>query len=651
MLCRDRCAVRELTVLVYHVLLADTVQLCLRSVPPAGVGSALGGLGSSGLPDPFTSPPSGKEDSTPTSVGVTSSQQMDYFSMLKSDSEGDGGEEEPGAEQPPPAHALNPLGGGGKEKGSGLPSSSPARSSRVREIFSEITGSPKQTAPQPAAVDRENKWDSGEGEKEEEENGEGGQEDKGLVEPQHGSADEEEEESEWEVERRTSRQSQSPSHAKSPLPDLPSGTRLSPLPPLQPKRTTPPSTTAPGRASENLPLTTERCVSFSTETGGKPSPELVGIAPSHSGASPNTERQQLDAEASERLHGRESELFRVLQRRRKHVDDAQLSPDARKPAAVEAEMPTPRSEPLSVLQMKSVWEGQDDKGHSHPQLPASKSVTPPLQSPPQSILESGGQQKRDLPTRHASKMADSREPPLTGDTPSNVPITSAAQSHPTLTPPPASQTSDIHMPSNAQEHVQAASDGESVNLQEERHEGSGGAVSSEEEEDLGAEVQTGEGSGLPLSLKDLEAEVPPPKKEWTPARILPVSPSRSAVRYTLDTDTQDLSPDNTTDDFSVSDKVCGGGGAVDCTARLICHCSHLMQPPEGGHSRAAEVGVSPETPDLPPRPSSVRTGSPAAGPGGLWRWYHTCMVWSCDMMCHMACICVCVCIQNSGGIL
>ena len=534
---------------------------------------------------------------------------MNYFSAFKSDSEGEEGagrdqppegeeaagrdqppegeeaagrdqppegEEAAGRDQPPSVLTQDTSGGEAQDMGG---SSSSAKPSRVRQIFSDLTGSLKPTAPQPdAAADREGIGGSSEeDEKEEEEEDEkkvveeAKQAAKG-VELQQGSTDdeEEEEESEWEVVRRASRQSLSPSHAKSPLPDLPSITRLSPLPPLQPRGASPAESTEepPG----DLGQTAEKHVLSSLEAGGKPSPELAGSAPSHPGVSPSTEKQKMDAEASARLHNKQSELLRVLQRRREHVDVAQSSPDTRKPVAMEADRPTPHSASVTVSQMKSVWEGQFNKHHSHPQLSASKSDSP-IQPPPQPTLEEGGAQKEDLPSSHASKMTNSRETPLTTDILSNVPRPSAPQlgllsqahSHPTLTQDPVTQTNDTHvapqLPSNEQGHVQAASD-DDVSIPE----GSNGATSSGEEEDgLGAVAETRAERGLPLSLKDLRAEVSPSRGQPSPARRQPVSPVHSAVRYTLDTDTPDLSPDNTTDDFSVSDKVrvCVQRGAVD----------------------------------------------------------------------------------------
>ena len=566
MFCSQRCA----TLLVF--------------VPPVGVGSALGGLGSSGLPDPFTSPPPRKEGAPPTPVKSSSSQHLDYFSLFKSDGEGEEEGGEGGTKQSPPVHTQAPSGGEVQDMGSGLLGSSPAKPSKVRQIFSEITGSPTPTAPQPSAAEEEDKWDSSEGEeREEEEEGEEEGEEKGerekagqdtreVVEVQQEITDEEEEESEWEIERRASRQSLSPSHAKSPLPDLPSVSRHSPLPPLQLRGTSPPGAKGPGRQSVNFPQTAEKQVSFSIGAGGESGPEVVGGAPSYSGASPDTEKQKMDDEASERLHRKDSELQRVLQQRRKHVDAAHSSPDTRKPAVKETDRPIPRSASVPVSQMKSVWEGQDSTRHSHPLLPATKSDDPPVQPPPLSALEGRGQQKEDLPTRHASKMADSR-----ADVPPNVPSTHApqlgllAQSHSHPTPPQgtATHTSSTHAAAQSPSSDQGASDSDPVSLLEENHEdgGGGGAPLGEEEDDLCAVSQSKADRGPPLSLKDLQAEDPPPQEEPSPPSRPPVSPAHSAVRYTLDTDTQDLSLDTTTtDNFSASDKVCvGEGSRVQCT--------------------------------------------------------------------------------------
>ena len=566
-------------------------------VPPVGVGSALGGLGNSGLPDPFISPPPRKEGAAPTPVKASSSQHLDYFSLFKSDGEGEEEGEEGGTKQSPPVHTQAPSGGEVQDAESGLLGSSPAKPSKVRQIFSEITGSPTPTAPQPAATEEEDKWDSSEGEEEEEgeEKGEeekAGQDTKAVVEVQQEITDEEEEESEWEIERRASRQSLSPSRAKSPLPDLPSVSRHSPLPPLQLRSTSPPGAKGPGRQSVNFPQTAEKQVSFSMGAGGESGPEVVGGAPSYSEASPNTEKQKMDDEASERLHRRDSELQRVLQQRRKHVDAAHSSPDTRKPVVEEADKPIPRSASVPVSQMKSVWEGQGSTRHSHPLLPATESNDPPVQPPPLSAPEGKGQRKEDQPTRHASKMADSRE-----DAPPNVPSTDApqlgllAQSHSHPTPPQgtAPHANDTHAASQWPSSDQGASDGEPVSLLEENHEdgGGGGAPLGEEEDDLCAVSQSKADRGPPLSLKDLQAEDPPPQEE--PSRP-PVSPAHSAVRYTLDTDTQDLSLDTTTtDNFSASDKVCVGRGA-ECSA-LKGMAGHVHVSIFCSHTKRAAAGV------------------------------------------------------------
>lgn len=576
------------------------MQYCLYSVSRTGFGTALGGLGSSGLPDPFTSPPPRKEGEAHKPVEVKSpSHQLNYFSVFKSDSE----EEEEGEERPSAAHTQDTTGGEAQDMGDRHLSDSPAKSSGVRQIFSDITGSPKPPTPQPdTAADEEDKWDSSE-EEEEGEKDEAGQEvPKGIGLQQEGTdeEEEEEEESEWEIEQQASRQSLSPSLAKSPLPDLPSVTRLSPLPPLQPRGTSPPAVQSAGKLTGLHDQGAGKHISFSKEAGSRPDTELAGRAPSYPGVSPGTERQKMDVEASDRLHSKQSELLRALQMRRERVDVTQSSPDTRKPVAMETDRPTPRSASVTVSQMKSMWEGQGDKGHSHPQLTASKSEpevksdSPPVEQPPQSIPESGGRQK-DLPSSHAPKMADSRGTSLTPDTPLNAPSKSVPQSvmpaqptsPPTLTPNTVAQTNSTHvaaqLPSNDQSHergrVQPTSDSEDVSVLGGKQESSAGTMSSEEEEDgVGAVVPTTAAErGLPLSLKDLQAEVSPLRVEPNPARRQPVSPIHSAVRYTLDTDTQDLSPDNTTDDFSVSDKVCvgvgGGAGVVVCLEYCMFDCS------------------------------------------------------------------------------